>query len=65
MATIDDYGNTTDPLSAPPLGGPGGWAEAVAAAIHANAGEITRIEGLIAAGGGGGGVRAPAAGCRR
>ena len=30
MATIRDYGGTTDPLGSPPLGGPGGWCEAVA-----------------------------------
>ena len=29
MATIDDFGGTTDPLNAPPLGGPTGWAAAV------------------------------------
>jgi hypothetical protein len=29
MATIDDFGGTTDPLNAPPLGGPSGWAAAV------------------------------------
>jgi hypothetical protein len=29
MATIDDFGGTADPLNAPPLGGPTGWAAAV------------------------------------
>jgi hypothetical protein len=35
MATIDDLGGTTDPLNAPALGGPTGWAAAVRDAIHA------------------------------
>jgi hypothetical protein len=33
MASVTDYGNTNAPLSAPPLGGPGGWAEAVSAVV--------------------------------
>jgi hypothetical protein len=37
MATIDDYGKAADDtLAAPPLGGPDGWAAAVAA-------ELTRL----------------------
>lgn len=35
MATIDDFGGTADPLSAPALGGPTGWAAAVRDAIVA------------------------------
>ena len=29
MATIDDFGQTNEPLSAPVFGGPSGWAAAV------------------------------------
>jgi len=35
MATIDDFGDTTEPLSQPVLGGPSGWAAAVRDAITA------------------------------
>jgi hypothetical protein len=44
MATIDDYGKAADDtLAAPPLGGPDGWAAAVAA-------ELTRLGGAIRGG---------------
>lgn len=33
MGSINDYGDPTNPLSAPALGGPDGWAAAVAAAL--------------------------------
>ena len=33
MATIDDFGQTNEPLSAPVFGGPSGWAAAVRDAI--------------------------------
>lgn len=33
MASVNDYGGPTDSLAAVPLGGVGGWAEAVAAAL--------------------------------
>ena len=35
MATIDDLGQTNEPLSAPVFGGPSGWAAAVRDAIKA------------------------------
>jgi microcystin-dependent protein len=35
MATIDDFGDVAEPLSAPTLGGPSGWAAAVRDAINA------------------------------
>ena len=34
MATIDDFGQTNEPLSAPVFGGPSGWAAAVRDAIN-------------------------------
>jgi hypothetical protein len=37
MATIDQFGNTSDPLSAPALGGATGWAAAVRDAINGKA----------------------------
>lgn len=33
MASVNDYGGPTNSLAAVPLGGVGGWAEAVAAAL--------------------------------
>lgn len=35
MATIDQFGNTDDPLSQPALGGSTGWAAAVRDAVEA------------------------------
>jgi hypothetical protein len=37
MATINDFGATSDPLSAPALGGPSGWAAAVRDALNGKA----------------------------
>ena len=36
MGSINSYGGSGDKLSTPPLGGPGGWAEAVAAVLNDN-----------------------------
>lgn len=36
MGSINSYGGSGDKLSNPPLGGPGGWAEAVAAVLNDN-----------------------------
>ena len=44
---INNYGNAGQPLNSPPLGGPGGWAEAVAAALN---NDDTTVNDRIAAG---------------
>lgn len=41
---INDYGGTGDTLNSPPLGGPGGWAEAVAAVLN---GSDTTVDARI------------------
>jgi len=43
MATIDDFGDVAEPLNAPALGGPSGWAAAVRDALK----EVVPIGGII------------------
>jgi hypothetical protein len=45
MATINDFGDLSDALSHPPLGGPNGWAAAVRDAITANQVRVTHPNG--------------------
>jgi hypothetical protein len=53
MGTIDQFGAPTDRLSAPPLGGGGGWAAAVRDAIKAHAADIAFLKRIGPGGDGG------------
>jgi hypothetical protein len=44
MATINDFGGLNDPLASPPLGGPQGWAKAVADELVRLGGRITALQ---------------------